>query len=74
MTCARGPFRRALRRIASLLVVAAVTPLGLAALIVVALRWVPPPTTAFMLQHRLESGEWGSRSEHRAIGGSTGAR
>ena len=59
MTCARGPFRRALRRIASLLVVAAVTPLGLAALIVVALRWVPPPTTAFMLQHRLEVGRVG---------------
>ena len=30
-----------------------VTALGFSALIVVVLRWMPPPTTAFMLQHQL---------------------
>ncbi len=49
----RGPFRRALRRIALLVTVAAVTAVGLSALVVTVLRWVPPPTTAFMLRHQL---------------------
>ena len=49
----RGPVGRSLRRTALLVTVAAVTALGLSALIVVVLRWAPPPTTAFMLQHQL---------------------
>ena len=49
----RGPFRRVLRRIALVVTAAVVTALGLSSLIVVVLRWAPPPTTAFMLQHQL---------------------
>lgn len=56
---ARGPWRRALRRLVPWVAVVAIAPLGLAVAIVVALRWVPPPTTAFMLLHRLEVGRAG---------------
>ena len=53
VTRVRGPLRRALRRAALLVAVAAVTALGLSMLGVVVLRWAPPPTTAFMLQHQM---------------------
>ena len=49
----RGPSRRVLRRIALVVTAGVVIALGLSALIVVVLRWAPPPTTAFMLQHQL---------------------
>ena len=42
-----------LRRTAVVVTAAVVTALGLSALVVVVLRWAPPPTTAFMLQHQL---------------------
>ncbi|HJN42743.1 MAG: monofunctional biosynthetic peptidoglycan transglycosylase [Acidobacteria bacterium] len=50
---ARSPIRRALRRIALVAVATTLIALGLSALFVVVLRWVPPPTTAFILQHQL---------------------
>ena len=50
---AHGPVGRAVRRTALLGTVVAVTALGLSALVVVVLRWAPPPTTAFILQHQL---------------------
>ncbi len=50
---AHGPVGRALRRIALLAMVAAMAAFGLSTLIVTVLRWAPPPTTAFMVQHQL---------------------
>lgn len=44
---------RVVQRMAALLTVVAVTMVGLSALVVIALRWAPPPTTAFMLGHAL---------------------
>ena len=70
----RGSFRRALRRSALLVTLAVVTALGLSALTVAALRWAPPPTTAFMLQHQLMVRGRGSPSERYTTGGSSGAR
>ena len=50
---AHGPVGRALRRAALLGTAVAATALGFSTLVVVVLRWAPPPTTAFMLQHQL---------------------
>ena len=62
---ARGPVGPALRRTALLVTAAAVTALGFSALIVVVLRWAPPPTTAFMLQHQLIV-RWAGQPERAA--------
>ena len=42
--------------------------MGLSALLVVMLRWVPPPTTAFILQHRLANWEAGRPTGYRWVG------
>ena len=48
-----SPVRRALRLVALRLSLVAAGFLTLSVVAVVPLRWAPPPTTAFMLQHRL---------------------
>ena len=57
-----------LGRAARLAALAVLTAVGLSALLVVMLRWVPPPTTAFILQHRLANWEAGRPTGYRWVG------
>ncbi|MDA1093650.1 MAG: monofunctional biosynthetic peptidoglycan transglycosylase [Acidobacteria bacterium] len=60
--------RRLSRRIALLVAAAAGVTLVVSVLVVVALRWISPPTTAFMLQHQIVAGRSGGAEAETGVG------
>ncbi len=60
--------RRLGRRIALLVAAAAGVTLVVSVLVVVALRWISPPTTAFMLQHQIVAGRSGGAEAETGVG------